>query len=218
MNKNITKNIKQILIVTGMVGLAFGTAWLVRSTPQIGILASKAWSGAKVNVANVRIATGLAPRQPGRLANLATDSNAARLFHQLTRTYWDAQVQNIVVSETLTQVVSTDQTITEANTTVQGVAFLAYDPTQNSSFVFSRVEGLPTPYGSVLQLWLTRDGVSFTRVGVAEFVEEAGVPVAYSVFTAEGDLRGQTTANLLFSYDISMGVESPELIVISLYF
>ncbi|MBI2010325.1 MAG: hypothetical protein HYS86_04095 [Candidatus Chisholmbacteria bacterium] len=219
--------LKQALMVTGMVGLALGTAWVVRSTPQIGILAGRAWSGAQVNLANVRQAAGVGPRQPGRLASLATQSpstgsgrarETARLFHELTRIYWDAEVQNISAAETLTQVVSPDQRVSEANKVVQGVAFLAYDPELDSSFVFSRVEGLPTPYGSVLQLWLTRDAVTYTPVGVAGFVEEGGAPVAYSVFTAEGDLRGDSTLNLLFSYDISLGVESPELIVISLYF
>lgn len=159
---------------------------------------SKAWSGVETNLANLGL---VKPTQPNPLLGLPEDNSAKTLFTRLHVLYWDAEAQNIDIPQF----------------NVKGVAFVKYDPAVNSTFIFSRLENMPLPEGKALRLWLAQNVSTYTRAGIAQFVSENGQPVAYSVFSGQGDLRSYQ--ELLFSYDPpDPDIARPQLVVLSLRF
>jgi len=186
--------------------LVIAGVWVV-GRGGTGDIRSRAWSGVVVNVENLRAKLGgLRVPETGQDPNpvkgtQGKDTKDSReLFHSLTRTYYNAEVQNI----------------SEPSVGVAGVAFLQYDQKLNKTFVFTRIENLPVPATGFVRLWLVSDASEYQKAGVAEFFTEQGKPVIYSVFVRDGDLR--TYKKLLFSYDDVLEAREPELVVVSINF
>lgn len=155
-----------------ILALALGVTVSVVSRGGLGDLRSRAWSGVFVNIEKYRrLLQGKGALPPETRTEDTTSSRA--LFHALTKTYFDAEVQNI------------DDPVSG----VKGVALLKYDAPLDQTVVFSRIERLPLLAGVVVQLWLSKDIGVYQKAGIAEFFTENGTPVAYSVFTRQGDLR-----------------------------
>lgn len=166
-------------------------------------LLSRAWSGVVVNVERLRDLGQKRDVNPAGVASEDEPNSSRLLFHKLNRTYYDAEVQNIL----------------EPAVGVTGVAFLKYDEALNRTFVFARIENLPVLLDKVVQLWLVKNiNEAYQKVGIAEFFQDVkgGGPVAYSVFTHEGDLR--TYQELWVAYDTGVDVPGPESVVIRLKF
>src|SRR5690606_13742846 len=67
-----------------------------------------------------------------------SNSKTAVLFHQLTKTYWDAEVANVDLPAY----------------DLRGVVFESYDSELDKSFVFSRIENFPFDASRPLRIWL----------------------------------------------------------------
>lgn len=169
-------------------------------------LRSRAWSGVTYNADRLGELAGFPSAgkkaDPNPLSSAAADdpTSTKSLFGSLTRTYWDAQVQNISLPEF----------------GIEGVALMKYDEALGKTLVFSRIAGLPYVSGIVVRLWIVRDLTRFVPVGIAEFFPEGTGRVAYSVFSYPGNLSDWE--ELLVSYDSSLSVAGPESVVIRLKF
>lgn len=183
---------------------------VIQNPQALGDLRSRAWSGAQVNADIVRARLGgLAvpgetktdpnPVKKERTATTTT-LDGRTLFHNLTRTYYNAEVQNI----------------SEPTLNIHGVAFLAYDKDLDATFIYSSIGNMPEPVVGFLRLWLVDPSDRYTPVGIAEFITENKISVAYSVFTGKGDLR--SNKELLFSYDTAIEEASPGAVALTLKF
>lgn len=189
--KRIWAGMSLLLSTLGLVVVV-----VVAQSPQN--IFSRAWSGFQADLANLGL---VKPTQPNPLQGLPDDNSAKTLFTRLHFFYWDAEAQNIDIPQF----------------NIRGVAFVKYDPAVDSTFIFSRLENMPPPEGKALRLWLAKNVSTYTRAGIAQFVSENGQPVAYSVFSGQGDLRSYQ--ELLFSYDPpDPEITRPQLVVLSLRF
>lgn len=133
------------------------------------------------------------PRPPD-----VSESKSAVLFHELTKTYWNAEVVNVDLPEFQ----------------VQGVAFEAYDADLDKSFIFARIENFPYRADKPLRVWMEDAAGNYLKGGLAEFVMESDVIVMYLVTSLEGDIESYQTVH--FSYDDTVGQLSPTASVLSL--
>lgn len=176
-----------------LAGLAVGVV-LVSQKQDIF---TKAWSGI---TANSEILQKLFLGPQSAVTSLPLEVASKKLFYELLNTYPDAEIA----------------TLSAQALGVNGLAYLKFVPEVNKTFVFSRLEGLPTPRTKILRLWISADNIAYKPVGTPEFVGENQKNVGYSVFVQDGDLHLQK--NLVFSYDSNTKAESPELIIFDLKF
>jgi len=133
------------------------------------------------------------PRPPD-----VSESKSAVLFHELSKTYWDAEVVNVDLPEF----------------EVQGVAFETYDVEIDKSFIFARIENFPYRADKPLRVWMEDAAGNYLKGGLAEFVTEADVIVMYLATSLEGDIESYQTVH--FSYDDSLSQLAPTAAVLSL--
>ncbi len=198
--RNLLHRIVPLFLLTAFAGLIFASVNVTRVSETLGDLRSRAWSGASVNIQKYRELLLRTPAEPVTTVKEGAADSSRSLFHALSRTYFDAEVQNIA----------------DPVSGVKGVAFLAYDAPLDQTVIFARIEKLPLLARAVVQLWVSKDIGAYQKAGVAEFSVENDIPVAYSVFTRKGDLR--TYKTLSVSYDTSPTVSAPESIVLTLSF
>lgn len=200
--RNFTDQYKPILPLLLLVVFAVVMVVIVRvMREQEFDLRSLAWTGVNVNREKYRELLGGTKKEPNAVPIAMDDPTSSRsLFHSLSKTYYDAEVQNISVPDV----------------GVSGAAFLKYDEPLGSTVIFSRIENLPILEGKIIRLWLVKDMDIYQPAGIAEVYTEAGVPVLYSVFTRPEDLR--TYKQLLVSYDSTLTIQAPESVVITLDF
>lgn len=127
-----------------------------------------------------------------------SESKTAVLFHELTKTYWDAEVVNVDLPEF----------------SVRGVAFEAYDPELGKSFIFSRIENFPYQSEKPLRVWVEDNSGNFLKAGLGEFVTELEGTVLYVATSLEGEIDTHKTVH--FSYDESLDQLQPTAPVLSL--
>lgn len=166
-------------------------------------LRSRAWNGVTANTESIRARLG-GLRVPGEVKSDPKTTNTTqlqRLFTSLTRTYYNAEVQNISIPDLA----------------ISGVAFLAYDSKLDATFIYSRIANMPEPLVGALRLWLEGKYGDYQPAGIAEFIREKDVSVSYSVYTQKGDLRDLYRA-LIFSYDSNSNEASPEAQALQLVF
>lgn len=175
-----------------------GTVFLL-DRGGLGDIRSRAWSGASVQLTALGLLRQKSQGDINPIDNAKEEENSQRrLFHSLTRTYPNAEVQNI----------------DEPSAGVKGVAFLKYDAQLGKTFVYSRLANMPVPQTGFVQLWISKNVNEYQKAGIAQWHNEAGIAVLYSVFVRDGDLRGWET--LLVSYDTDTKGARPELVVLSL--
>mgnify|MGYP001613384574 CR=1 FL=1 len=177
--------------------LVFGLATGVGLVQQKQNIFGKAWSGIVTNTDKLQ-QLFLGPQSA--VTNLPTEVASKKLFYDLLATYPNSEVA----------------TLSAQALGVSGNAYLIYVPEVQKTFVFSKIEGLPSPKTKVIRLWISSDNINYKPVGTPEFVNENQTNVGYSVFVEPGDLHLQK--NLVFSYDTNTQVKSPELIVFDLKF
>lgn len=168
---------------------------------NLGDIRSRAWSGVTVQLTELGLLREKSKGDINPAEDLTEDAARERtLFHNLTRTYPNAEVQNIV----------------DSAASVRGVAFLAYDDALGKTFVYARLENMPVVTGTFVRLWLVKNVTEYQKAGIAAFYKEAGLVVLYSAFVRDGDLR--SFEKLLVSYDTVLTSDHPETVVLSLLF
>lgn len=184
-----------ILPIIGLVILIVGGIAALIAVQTNFDLRQWAWGGVTTNNSALQ-------GQPMSLESataLATQNKeAAQLFVNLTKTYYDADVVNIDMPEFK----------------VKGVVFKKYDPSIDRTIVFGRLENLPL-IQAVPQMWLSAGDV-FVPSGVGQLTLEADVPVGYFMTSLEGDDSVYET--LHFSYDKDVDVKRPTAIFLSVDF
>lgn len=163
----------------------------------VGDFRSRAWSGI---TANVQLLQGRLGLIPSPVTLLPKEAKSQALFRKLTKTYPKAELQVIDLPAL----------------SIQGQAFLHYDPLIDRTFVFTRIENLPKLEKRIVRLWLT-DSSAYVPVGISEFVREENRAVAYSVFVKDGNIKSQFT-QLEFSYDLSVRETAPTASFLNLRF
>jgi len=188
---NLIKILPVILLGLGLLaGLV-----LVRYNADIRNLA---FSGYQLYTSNL---TGLkVDPNPSSAAVPESDISARKLFNSLSRTYFDAEVQNI----------------SEPNFGITGVAFLQYDQEINKTFVFSRIVGLPLIEGRLEQMWLVNQNLDYIPAGLGESYPEGDKFVTYNVFVHDGDIRAYK--KIVYSFDSSLEAVAPQTPVLSIDF
>lgn len=167
----------------------------------VGDFRSRAWSGITYNAQQLQLLTGLKKKEPNPFTYEKDHPGSTKtLFHKLTRTYFDAEVQNINLP----------------SLNISGVAFLKYDTDLKKSFVYTRIENLPLPVNQVVRLWMKSKTNEYTKVGIASYYLEFDRNVAYSVYVTDGDIR--TNDSLLVSFDSYDAIVEPQAVVLQLKF
>lgn len=112
------------------------------------------------------------------------------------------------------------QKVADPTLLLQGKVFLFYDETFNRTYIFSRIENMPAVAGKVNRLWLQSsfEDRSFP-LSVSQTVAEDSIPVTYTVFVGDGDLR-QEGRSITYSYDTASTANPsrPESIILSVKF
>ncbi len=153
-----------------------------------------AWTGFSVNtqsLQNLRQTT-----QPNVQA-LPEDPPYKQIFLDLTNLFVDAEVQEI----------------SDPANDISGFARMKYDENTSKTYVFARIENLPSFQHSILRVWAVYQD-EYKPVGLAQFAKEQNKPVAYIVLTQPGDMH--IYDSLIFSYDPSLNVTQPNLPIITL--
>lgn len=189
--RNLIKIFPVILLGFGLVaGLM-----LVRYSADIRNLA---FSGYQLYTSNL---TGLkVDPNPSSAQVPESDTSARKLFNSLSRTYFDAEVQNI----------------NEPSFGVSGVAFLQYDQEINKTFVYSRITGLPLIEGRLEQMWLVNQNLDYIPAGLGESYPEGDKFITYNVFVHDGDIRAYK--KIVYSFDESLESVAPQTPVLSIDF
>lgn len=154
-----------------------------------------AWGGIRFNQAALQ---GQSMNLESTVSLASENREAAQLFLDLSRTYYNADVANIDVPEFQ----------------VRGVVFKQYDAELDQTLVFGRLENLPL-IQAIPQMWLS-DGNIFVPSGIGQLTLENGVPVGYFMTALEGDDAPFDT--LHFSYDESVDVTTPTAVFLSVDF
>ncbi len=187
-----------MLLLFGVVLFLVGVVGITSNRKTIFDVGSRAWTGLGINLENFRDQFNRAPtRKAGSNEGFL---ETKKLFDSLSKTYFDAEVQNINIPEF----------------GVRGAAFLKYDVDLDKTFIFTSVENFPIPQNQVIRLWLTRDGQVFLPVGILDYsFGEKGL-IGYSVFVRPGDIRNYK--ELVFSYDPVEKINKPARVVLSVLF
>ncbi len=184
-----------ILSVLALVVLVGGmVAALIASQTNLD-LRQWAWGGMNVNTSGLN---GEKSDLSQMSLTSGEDSETVRLFKELTKTYYQADVMNVSIPEF----------------EIQGVVLKQYDPELDKTFVFSRMENLPL-IQAVPRMWITMGDVDFPA-SVGEVVLESDKPVTYYLAIIEGDDGPYDT--LHFSYDESIEVKEPNAPFLSIDF
>lgn len=190
------------LVVLGLIPMIAVVGFFVNSGGNFD-LGSRAWTGFNANIDNLKAQFGI-KELPKKELSFSVDrpgfEKTKKLYMDLGKTYFDAEVQNIDVPEF----------------GVRGAAFLKYDATIDKTFVFAGIEKLPLPNNQVIRLWVTKDYTEYIPAGVMDYLYEKDVFQGYSVFVRSGDLR--KFKDLLISYDPVKKVSQPERVVLTLHF
>lgn len=189
------------LILLAVFAIVLASTVFLLDRGGLGDIRSRAWSGASVQLTALGLLRQKSQGDINPIDNAKEEENSQRrLFHSLTRTYPDAEVQNIQ----------------DLSAGVRGVAFLKYDADLKKTFVYSRIENMPGTVNNFIRLWLVKDINQYQKAGIAEETRENGIQVIYSVFVRDGDLRDND--RLTISYDTVKDSAEPELPVIQLKF
>jgi hypothetical protein len=99
-----------------------------------------------------------------------------------------------------------------------GKVFLYYDPMYDKTFIFARIQGVPSLSPHILQWWLQSQYDDVKRPwGPVEMQAENGILVAYAVRIEQGDTR-KVGKNLIFSFEKSTTATQPESVLIEVKF
>mgnify|MGYP001570109889 CR=1 FL=1 len=157
---------------------------------------SRAWSGITTNIETLRLQLGLVPE----VSPLPEAAKSKDLYEKLTATYPTAEKAAIDLPALQ----------------ISGQAWMEYNRAIKQTMVWSRIANLPRPAGKFVRLWL-KNGEAYTPVGIAEWVKEDEVAVAYSVFVRQGNLEAEYQ-DLVVSYDSTLESAGPEAPVVTLKF
>ncbi len=155
------------VLVVLVLGLGLVAALLASQTNLD--LRQFAWGGVNLNTSLFQ-QRWLGPNLQEVIARAPSQAGVKEVFHQLTRLYWDADVVNISLPQF----------------DFNGVAFKAYEPSRNVTYIFARLNNVPWVEGKYLALWLEGNDGSWLYAGSPEYTIESGVLVAYFTFPLEG--------------------------------
>ncbi len=190
--KNLVRILPILLLGFGLVaGLI-----LVRYSAEIRNLAFSGYQSNLNSLAGLKV-----DPNPISSGENEPEDSARRLFNSLSRTYFDADVQNIDLPDA----------------GIVGVVFAKYDTDINKTFIFSRIEGMPVVEGRLEQMWLVNQNLDYIPAGLGETYQEGDTRATYNVFVQDGDIT-TSYKQVIYSYDSSVESVSPLSPVLSVDF
>ncbi|MCD8484955.1 hypothetical protein LRY60_05210 [Candidatus Woesebacteria bacterium] len=121
------------------------------------------------------------------------DPAVAELFTDLTYLYPDADVVSV----------------TDDDFGITAVAFKAFNPELQQTFIFIRVENAPYIEGTLPKVWVTTNSGVNVEAGVGEYVIENGQLVGYFITTVEGESDFYDTLSLTLDTFLDQAEPSP---------
>lgn len=184
-----------ILPIVGLLVLVGGVVAAVIAAQTNLDLRQWAWGGVSINeaalngkVASIESAASLA----------GENKEAVKLFVELTKTYYDAEVVNIDIPAFQ----------------MQGVVFKKYDADLDKTFIFGRLQNLPL-IQAIPRMWIS-SGEVFIPSSIGQLTLENNVPVGYFLATLEGE--DDVYQTLHFSYDEKLDQKAPSATFLSIDF
>jgi hypothetical protein len=163
-----------------------GLASVVTLSSQSTFNLPQAFRGASVNAQRIQEKIDDAPTTSEGLLNITNGEDVRKTYQDLVAKYANQGDTEM-------------QPIDEPSVRVKGVAYLKYEPRVMGTFVFTRLENLPLSKTHSVNVWLSKDGTSYTSVGNLTPMSENNQIVWYNVFIVGEDLR--TYNNFAISYD-----------------
>jgi hypothetical protein len=184
-----------ILPILGVLLLIGGVVAAVIAAQTNLDLRQWAWGGTRTNVEAIK---GQVITLESAAQFAGENKEAAKLFVDLSKTYYNADVINIDIPEFK----------------IVGVVFKQYDVDLDKTFIFGRLENLPL-IQAIPRMWISSGDVYFPA-GLGQLTTENGVAVGYFLAVIEGDDSPYET--LHFSYDEKLDQTAPSASFLSIDF